>query len=546
MGTDAEIVETIRAASDADLDNWLGEHALSFASLPTCTSKVMPWDPATGAPAGEVLEVSTEGVRTELLSAIWPCIQPLNWPHCNDLFHSVTVVPGSFTTTPTLPAFARVLPGVDLSTVDSIYGCSYVEDVDLPGLVAGLPIWQSVRVRTVLECIEWQRRDANGELTEVGMAYRHSDGDADNEVVDVDEGYAILRLVDPSTAPPTREMTTLKRISFKDTAAIEMLAANEDMCELFCLEWSFNFEVTADDCDDRAVVTASTGRGPVRPACDAGLPREPEGAGTGGPLAGAVDGRGVRVLAAGDIGGVPGGPTPRGASIAVGPVGVGGRLLRRARGVGGEPTLAERRPRAHRAVLVGCDGRPAMSEGTPPRFPKPRPPIDDTEFVDDLRRQDEDFVRGRTAEYFSLYREAADRLSQPGSYTRGSDDRCVDAVGHGGPRRDGHGPPIRPDDEPARRRHARADRAVSTRHGEGSCDVDGAPTAPALLRADPPVHQRARCRRRDGRDQPGRDRDQPQPAAGEAEAGQAEGRGGGRCGEGRYGEGRRARGSARS
>ncbi len=70
----------------------------------------MPWDLATGAAAGQVLEVSTEGVRTEPLSAIWPCIQPLNWPHCNDLFHSVTVVPGSFTTTPTVAAFAASCP----------------------------------------------------------------------------------------------------------------------------------------------------------------------------------------------------------------------------------------------------------------------------------------------------------------------------------------------------------------------------------------------------------------------------------------------------
>jgi hypothetical protein len=49
---------------------------------------------------------------------------------------------------------------------------------------------------------------------------------------------------------------------------------------------------------------------------------------------------------------------------------------------------------------------------------KARPPIDDTEFVDDLRRQNEDFVRVRTAEYFEVYQRAAGRLGQPGSYTR--------------------------------------------------------------------------------------------------------------------------------
>jgi hypothetical protein len=69
--------------------------------------------------------------------------------------------------------------------------------------------------------------------------------------------------------------------------------------------------------------------------------------------------------------------------------------------------------------------RGPRSAHTPPRFRKPRPPIDDTEFVDDLRRQDEDFVRVRTAEYFGLYQRAAARLSQPGGYARG--DLTTDA-----------------------------------------------------------------------------------------------------------------------
>jgi hypothetical protein len=54
-----------------------------------------------------------------------------------------------------------------------------------------------------------------------------------------------------------------------------------------------------------------------------------------------------------------------------------------------------------------------------PRYRKGRPPIDDTEYVDDLRRQNEDFVRGRTADYFGLYQRAASRVAQPGGYTRG-------------------------------------------------------------------------------------------------------------------------------
>jgi hypothetical protein len=54
-----------------------------------------------------------------------------------------------------------------------------------------------------------------------------------------------------------------------------------------------------------------------------------------------------------------------------------------------------------------------------PRSRRPRPPVDDTEYVDDLRRQDEAFVRGRTEEYFTLYSSAAKRLAQPGAYRAG-------------------------------------------------------------------------------------------------------------------------------
>jgi hypothetical protein len=61
-----------------------------------------------------------------------------------------------------------------------------------------------------------------------------------------------------------------------------------------------------------------------------------------------------------------------------------------------------------------------------PRSRKGRPPIDDTEYVDDLRRQNEDFVRGRTAEYFGLYQRAASRFAQPGGHTRG--DVTADAA----------------------------------------------------------------------------------------------------------------------
>ena len=248
LGTDAGIVDEIRGASDAELDAWVNENGPWFAGLPACSAIV---------DADEVLEVSTSEIRTESLSAIWPCIQPLNWPHCNDLFRSVTVVPGSFTATPAIADFAGIVPDVDLSTVDAIYGCCYVEDVDLPGLVANQPMWEVVPVETVLQCIEWQRRDASGDLREIGMAYRHSDDDSDNAIVAVDEGFAILRVTETPTAPATFEMTTLKRISFQDPTAIEMLNDDPSMCELFCLEWSFNFEVTADDCEHRAVVTAA-------------------------------------------------------------------------------------------------------------------------------------------------------------------------------------------------------------------------------------------------------------------------------------------------
>jgi hypothetical protein len=263
VGTDAEVVAEIRKAiADGGnaLDKWLKKKVPSVGKLPVCAAAVddRPRIDGAGVAHGDakVLEITTTCTRTESLSAIWPCIQPLNWPHCNEMFRSVTVVPHSFTTKPELAAFTRIVPkATKLDEVDALYGCRYVEDVDLCGLVKSQPVWELVPAKTVLECIEWQRRDAFGELVEVGMAYRHSDRDTDNPVVDVDEGYAILK-VRPRTDPQAFDMTTLKRISFKDESAIDMLEQEADYREIFSLEWSFNFEVTADDCADRAVITA--------------------------------------------------------------------------------------------------------------------------------------------------------------------------------------------------------------------------------------------------------------------------------------------------
>jgi hypothetical protein len=262
VGTDAGLVAEIRDAIEdgaGAVDAWLRTRLPSVGKLPECTATVdlRPRIDGAGAEQGDakVLEITTTCTRTESLSTIWPCIQPLNWPHCNEMFRSVTVVPRSFTTKPDLAPFNRIVPKTTkLDKVDALYGCRYVEDVDLCGLVKSKPMWDLVPAKTVLDCIEWERHDAFGELIEVGMAYRHSDRDANNPIVDVDEGYAILK-VKPRSNPRTFEMTSLKRISFKDDSAIDMLEREPAYREIFCLEWSFNFEVTADDCEDRSVVT---------------------------------------------------------------------------------------------------------------------------------------------------------------------------------------------------------------------------------------------------------------------------------------------------
>jgi hypothetical protein len=46
-------------------------------------------------------------------------------------------------------------------------------------------------------------------------------------------------------------------------------------------------------------------------------------------------------------------------------------------------------------------------------------PTDTTEYPDDLRRQNEDFVKSRIDDYFGLYHSAASRLTKPHQYRRG-------------------------------------------------------------------------------------------------------------------------------
>lgn len=268
VGTDAEIVAEIRGASDEELEHWLGANFLSLWTLPDCDIRVEPPEPPD-TEDDRVLEVSTVGTRRERIEQIWPCIQPLNWPRCNDLFDQVDVVPGSYTATPTLADFAGILPAeVDLDTATTLFGCRYLEVVQLPGTAAGLPVWESVTATTELDCIEWNRRDESQRVVEVGMAYRHAPSDAANPIVDVDEGFAVVR-ADQHGEAQTVTLTSLKRISFKDRSAIAQLAASRDLQELFCLEWSFNFDLTTEECTDRAVISPRTvqdlSRSPARP-----------------------------------------------------------------------------------------------------------------------------------------------------------------------------------------------------------------------------------------------------------------------------------------
>jgi hypothetical protein len=247
-GTDTDIVEALQ--STGDVNAWLRASGLGFAELPECHADVV------GKGRRRVLDVTTTGRRTEPVEVIWPCIQPLNWPRCNELFHSVSVLPGSFTDKPDLVPFASVLPAGVPGKRRSIYGCSYVEVVELSQMASGGMPWFPQNVTTTLDAIEWQRRDQSGELTEVGMAYRHRLPDkAGDGVVDIDEGYAILtRDAGSPEDAPTYTLTTRKRISFTDPAALDLLEAEPVMCELFSLDWAYNFELTTEECEHRAVV----------------------------------------------------------------------------------------------------------------------------------------------------------------------------------------------------------------------------------------------------------------------------------------------------
>jgi hypothetical protein len=60
----------------------------------------------------------------------------------------------------------------------------------------------------------------------------------------------------------------------------------------------------------------------------------------------------------------------------------------------------------------------AKPQGGSPKKKLPKQPIDTTEYEDDLRRQNEEFLRTRTGEYFDLARSATHRLAKPGSYKR--------------------------------------------------------------------------------------------------------------------------------
>jgi hypothetical protein len=58
------------------------------------------------------------------------------------------------------------------------------------------------------------------------------------------------------------------------------------------------------------------------------------------------------------------------------------------------------------------------SKHSPPGHRPARGPVDDAEYVDDLRRQHEDFTRTRVNQYFDVYRDASKKLSTPSSYGR--------------------------------------------------------------------------------------------------------------------------------
>jgi hypothetical protein len=60
----------------------------------------------------------------------------------------------------------------------------------------------------------------------------------------------------------------------------------------------------------------------------------------------------------------------------------------------------------------------AKPQGGSSKKKQQKQPIDTVEYEDDLRRQNEEFLRTRTGEYFDLARSATHRLAKPGSYKR--------------------------------------------------------------------------------------------------------------------------------
>jgi hypothetical protein len=230
----------------------LGPQFLLGLGSPTCDAHLVAF---TGPHSQRALEVRTDETRTDTLDQLWPCLQPLNWPHCNHSFKSVKVLRTTFDAAPSaqlLSEFGVIADGEDLTGVSAFF-CTYEEVVWLPGIVEGESYFPDVAVTTLLDCIEWQRHDAAGDLAQVGMAYRHSN-DPTNHVVDVDEGFAIIELDIPSGGPPQRRMRSLKRISFWEAGALTTLSEH-DVCEIFCDMWTLNYELTEAVCADRHVYT---------------------------------------------------------------------------------------------------------------------------------------------------------------------------------------------------------------------------------------------------------------------------------------------------
>jgi hypothetical protein len=264
----------------AELTSCLSEEFLAAAFAVPCAAQLVPAD----GTHPRTLQVMTDERRLLTIEQVHPCIQPLNWPKCNDSFHGMGVVHGSFQrpAADVTPFEAIIQPHVaGFSIPAENFRCVYEETVELPAVVDGGDMADTTDVTTRLDCIEWTRRDASGATTEVGMAYRHAEPDPVS-CVDVDEGFAIVE-VDETTGTPMVRIRSLKRISFDDDQVLTYFDS-QMMCDLFCLIWSSTFDITTDVCTDRSVV--EPGEVEQRSAGVGGAPVTPVPPNGGGPGAG--------------------------------------------------------------------------------------------------------------------------------------------------------------------------------------------------------------------------------------------------------------------